>query len=212
MRNIQKFISEPQSLTQHRCNTSADYDNYADKDAIRKSLVKEQRGICCYCMQRIRASSAEMKIEHWQCQTLYPQRQLDYKNLLGACLGGKGRKQSGEHCDTRKGDCDLTYNPADPTHDVENLCKFYGNGKIESTDSRFKKEINEILNLNEKFLVNNRKALLDSLKQGFMSKNPTKADVQKELRKWNGEDDDDDLDPFCQVVIYYLRKKLRRMS
>ena len=63
MRNIQKQ-SEPQSLTQHRCQSNADYDNYADKDDLRRSLVAEQKGICCYCMQRIRPTSQEMKIEH----------------------------------------------------------------------------------------------------------------------------------------------------
>jgi hypothetical protein len=63
MRNIQKG-SEPKSLTEHRCNTHSDYDNYADKEDLRVSLVKEQRGICCYCMQRIRSNSDDMKIEH----------------------------------------------------------------------------------------------------------------------------------------------------
>lgn len=52
MRNIRKG-SEPASLTRHRCNTNSDYDNYPEKDELRESLVKEQRGICCYCMQRI---------------------------------------------------------------------------------------------------------------------------------------------------------------
>jgi hypothetical protein len=36
------------------------------------------------------------------------------------------------------------------------------------------------------------------------------ADLRKELRKWNG-DNGGDLEPFCQVVIYYLRKKINRM-
>jgi len=41
MRNIQKK-TEPTSLTQHRCNTNSDYDNYAGKDDLRASLVSEQ--------------------------------------------------------------------------------------------------------------------------------------------------------------------------
>jgi hypothetical protein len=56
MRNIHKN-PEPTSLTQHRCNTNTDYDNYAEKDDLRESLVNEQRGICCYCMQRIQPES-----------------------------------------------------------------------------------------------------------------------------------------------------------
>ncbi len=211
MRNISKG-AEPKSLTQHRCNTNSDYDNYPDKDDLRESLVLEQRGICCYCLQRIRPRSTAMKIEHWQCQARYPHRQLDYSNLLGACLGCQDQEPERHHCDTRKGDRDLTYNPADPNHDVESKLAFLGDGTLQSTETTFDQEINEVLNLNEGILKKNRKALLDSIKGGFMGNNPSKADIQKEIRKWNGELDDGLLEPFCQVVIYYLRKKLQRMS
>ena len=43
MRTIQKNF-EPNSLIEHRKQLHADYDNYADKDALRQSLVDEQRG------------------------------------------------------------------------------------------------------------------------------------------------------------------------
>lgn len=212
MRNIQKLVAEPRSLSSHRCKTHSNYDNYAEKDELRQSLVKEQRGLCCYCLQRIQPNAEQMKIEHWQCQEDYSDKQLDYSNLLGACLGGKGKKEKSQHCDTKKGKLDLLYNPANPVHDVEGKLKFLGSGKIESTDLQFNKEVNMVLNLNEDFLMKNRKALLDSFRKGFMSRNPSKTDIQKELRKWNGELDDGMLEPFCQVVIYYLRKKLQRMS
>lgn len=39
MRNIQKH-PEPKSLTQHRCNLNTDYDNYAEKDDLRRELSK----------------------------------------------------------------------------------------------------------------------------------------------------------------------------
>jgi uncharacterized protein (TIGR02646 family) len=92
MRNIHKN-PEPTSLTQHRCNTNTDYDNYAEKDDLRESLVNEQRWICCYCMQRIYPNLENMKIEHNKSQSpnKFPEKQLDYGNLLGACLGGTGK-------------------------------------------------------------------------------------------------------------------------
>jgi len=31
-----------------------------------------------------------MKIEHWHCRTNYGAEQLDYSNLLGACMGNEG--------------------------------------------------------------------------------------------------------------------------
>ncbi len=63
---------EPASLTEHRAGEYCGYDNYAAKDELRAALVKEQRGLCCYCMGRISASSTRMKIEHWRCQSLHP--------------------------------------------------------------------------------------------------------------------------------------------
>lgn len=211
MRNIIKR-DEPASLTEHRCNINSDYDNYSEKSDLREGLVKEQRGICCYCMQRIRPNLESMKIEHWQCQTRFLENQLDYNNLLGACLGSQGKEPKKQHCDTRKGNHDLSYNPASPLHDVESKLDFLADGIIKSNEKNFDRQINKVLNLNTGILVKNRKAILDSLQTEFMTKNPTKANVQRELRKWNGDNNDGNLEPFCQVVIYYLRKKLRRMA
>jgi hypothetical protein len=86
-----------------------------------------------------------------------------------------------------------------------------GDGTVESIDDRFNKEINEVLNLNEGGLVRNRKGVLDAFRQGLIQRQPSDADLRKQLRKWNG-DNGGDLDPFCQVVVYYLRKKISKMS
>ena len=48
MRTIIKG-AEPASLATHRCTPHSDYENYADKDTLRRHLVGEQRGLCCYC-------------------------------------------------------------------------------------------------------------------------------------------------------------------
>ena len=151
-----------------------------------------------------------MKIEHWQSQDIYPQRQLEYKNLLGACRGGEGQKKDKQHCDTKKGNLDLTFNAADPSHNVESKIHFLGDGTVKSNDDQFDKEIHEVLNLNEGGLVRNRKGVLDALRQGFIQKQPSDADIRKALRKWNG-DNGGELEPFCQVVVYYLRKKIAKM-
>jgi uncharacterized protein (TIGR02646 family) len=210
MRNIQKN-PEPKSLTEHRCNTNTDYDNYAAKDDLRASLASEQRGICCYCMQRIYPDSDRMKIEHWQCQDLYPERQLEYKNLLGACKGGEGQKPDRQHCDTKKGNLNLSFNPADPAHDIEGKIRFLGDGTIAAHDELCDREINEVLNLNQGTLVRNRIAVLEAFRQGLIQANPSDADLRKQLAKWNG-DSGGELAPFCQVVIYYLQKKIARMK
>ena len=114
---------EPASLTAHRQTPHGDYSNYEAKDDLRYALVTEQRGLCCYCMGRIHPERASMKIEHWRCQSRYRGEQLNFRNLLGACPGGLGGgdKQPAHlrHCDTRKGDRDLKWNPVDPAHHIE---------------------------------------------------------------------------------------------
>lgn len=209
MRNIQKQ-TEPPSLTQHRCQSNANYANYADKDNLRKRLVEEQKGICCYCMQRIRPTSQEMKIEHClsQAPDKYPEKQLDYQNLLGACLGNKGQPGRNEHCDTRKGNSDISFNPSNPVDNIESKIKYLGDGTIESDDPQINKDINYTLNLNQSRLKENRKAVLDGLKV-FMDQSPPTGKIRKKLQEWNG-DNDTELKEYCQVAVYYLRKKLNK--
>jgi uncharacterized protein (TIGR02646 family) len=166
--------AEPKSLQKYRYSLGASYDDYEDKQTLRESLVLEQRGICCYCMGRVVAGFDKMKIEHWQSQTRYRDRELDYSNLLGACLGGgKGTPPKQQYCDTRKGDSDLSRNPADPAHDVERVIMFDRDGTIRSTDPQFDAELNDVLNLNDgPYLKANRKATLD----GFLDANSQRGD------------------------------------
>ena len=196
-------------MIKHRCLEHAHYDNFDDKDVLRAALVAEQRGLCCYCLSRIHARWDGMKIEHWHCRKNYPSEQLDYSNLLAACLGSTGREQ---HCDTRKGDLDLSRNPADPAHRVEDLIHFVGDGAVKSHDPQFDRELNEVLNLNVAFLKNNRRAALQGLaeslpKQGAWSRSV----LERHLKEWNGESHTGNLEPFCQVVVYWLRKRLSRV-
>jgi hypothetical protein len=96
-------------------------------------------------------------------------------------------------------------------HRVEELIRFEGDGRIVSDDSTFNEEINDVLSLNIAFLRNNRKATLDAFiaalpKRGLSSR----ASLEKWLREWNGDLDLGELKPFCQVVVYWLRKRLSR--
>lgn len=216
MRAIQKD-AEPQSLAQHRASSSgdyvADYDNYKGMDDLRKSLVAEQGGICCYCMQRIRPNAQEMKVEHWACQTKNPTMQLVYSNLLGACPGGVGMPGRLQHCDTKKGDADLSRNPANPAHQIESFILCPASGRIESDDARLQKEIDEVLNLNLPLLVRNRKAVLD----GFIAAQRkrkgsfTPEFLRRLINQWNGAPGEL-RNEYCFVVVYWLRKKLKRAT
>ena len=198
MRTIQKG-REPASLTEYRKQPDADYDNYTDKAALRQALVAEQRALCCYCQSRIRATPEGMKIEHWQCQSGHPERQLDFSNLLGACRGNEGHSFDRQHCDTRKGNNALCFSVCDPDHAIERKIKFLGDGRIDSDDAA----------INWSRLVSNRKAVLDAFKK--LLEKGCHLDPATELPKWDGTQAGD-LPEFAQVVVYWLQKKQRRVT
>ena len=207
---------EPVSLTTHRQTAHCDYDNYAAKDKLRTALVTEQRGLCCYCMGRIRPEPASMKIEHWRCQKHYGAEQLKYRNLLGACLGGNGKPDRLQHCDTKKGDSDLDWNPADPAHHIETRIRYELDGSIHSNGADFDGQLNAVLNLNLPVLKNNRKRLLDAVLDWWKYEKariggPVSRDglVRKRDQHIGG---DGELVPYCQVAVWWLEQRLARMA
>lgn len=201
---------EPQSLLEHRLQPYADYDNYREKDELRESLLTEQGHICCYCMGRIVKN--KMKIEHWQPQSSYPNLQLAYPNLLGACEGNQGGRKDLQHCDTKKGESEITINPTDPIKKCDRLIKYSSNGRIYSDDVTIDEELNNVLNLNQETLIKNRKAVLDSLIRYLNKKYPDKSwtieILTKEIAKLTQLNQDSQYQPYCQVAISYLNKKL----
>lgn len=150
-----------------------------------------------------------MKIEHCKCQSLHKERQLDYSNILGSCLGGHGKPHKKQHCDTYKGDKDLCFNPADKEHDIEDKIRILGNGEIYSEDPQYNDCINKVLNLNIQFLIENRKGVLSAFKDAIDKRK--QIDPIKELPKWDGSQTGD-LPEYSQIVVYYLYKKLEKMT
>ncbi len=202
---------EPASLVEYRASYGANYDDYREKGTLRTSLVNEPRGLCCYCLSRVRPEVGSMKIEHWHGQERHDAEQLDYANLLASCMGNEGKRFSDQHCDTRKGSLELSRNPANQMHRVEEIIRFEGDGNVSSLDPVFDRELDEVLNLNLAFLKNNRKATLEAF-IGALPKGGTlhRGTLEKWLREWNGESRSGELQPFCQVVVYWLRKRLAR--
>lgn len=215
MRTISKG-NEPASLLAHRKTKHSNYHNYSEKDELRNALVTEQHGLCCYCMGRIRPDQGSMKIEHWRSLSHYPKEQLNYQNLLGACLGGDGKPARKQHCDTRKRDSNLKWNPAQPTHHIETRIRYESDGSIRSDEAVFDRQLNKVLNLNLAILKNNRKSLLDAVlewwkheKALFNGPVPRSRIDQKRNKYLNGSGD---LLPYCQVVVWWLDKRLARMT
>ncbi|MGA2536736.1 MAG: retron system putative HNH endonuclease [Terracidiphilus sp.] len=215
MRNIAKG-TEPQSLTEHRARTHSTYDNYRERQELREALVLEQRGLCCYCLGRIVPGEQQMKIEHWRSQRRYPGEQLLYTNLLGVCKGGEkpspnDARDVDRHCDTFKGNKDLSLNPA--VDDVESIISYLKDGRIHSSTDTFNEELTSVLNLNTFAMVNQRKAVIKSLLRLL----PKRQDMGRQewedvARDWNGEGHDNQLREYCSVVVFWIRKYILHQS
>lgn len=213
MRQITKQ-AEPNELVQYRNVPGATYDggNFTPvKAAIRVALLRDQGHLCAYCMRRIKEES--MKVEHWESQTDFLDRQLSWDNLLGVCHGNEGQPWTQQTCDTRRGNLPLTYNPANPAHQIESRIQYLGNGKITSAETAFAQELDQVLNLNWSRLLENRKAVFDAVKQLLNSKPNarTKAEVVRYITRWQ-ELENGKLKEYCAVAVYFLQKKLRQFN
>lgn len=213
MRNIAKG-AEPQSLAAHCARIHSTYNNYREMQDLRESLVREQRGLCCYCLCRIVPRELEMKVEHWRSQRRYPDEQLTYTNLLGACKGGEKPNPSDErdidrHCDTFKADKDLSLNPA--VDDVESMISYLKDGRIRSSNNVFNEELTSVLNLNSFAMVNQRKAVVNSFLRLLPKRqNLARQEWEEVARDWNGEGHDNQLREYCSVVVFWIRKYMLR--
>jgi hypothetical protein len=157
-----------------------------------------------------------MKIEHWRSQSRSPGEQLNYRNLLGACLGGRGQPWDSQYCDTRKGDRDLRWNPADPAHHIEARVRYEIDGSVKSDDAEFDAQLNVVLNLNLPLLKNNRKGVLTAISEWWKrEKEKThgpvpRARLERERDRYIAGGGH--LAPYCQVAVWWLAQRLMRMG
>ena len=216
MRAITKSL-EPASLTTHRLTPHGNYDNYPQKDELREALVHEQRGLCCYCMTRITPGSSSMKIEHWRCQTRHENLELAYRNLLGACLGGDGQPAHLQHCDTRKGESDVKWNPAEPNHWIEQRIRFEPDGTIASDDVEFDAQLNDVLGLNLQLLKNRRSSVLTGMLDWWKAEKARlqgpvpreRLERERARRAGNGTETFAPLEP---LTVWWLDQRLARYA
>ena len=192
--------SEPFAWRAHRTTPNAIFEANAE---LKESLLREQGYICCYCMSRI--SAERMKVEHFRPRR-YTESVMEYGNLLAACLGISNQYR---HCDTNKADQEISINPTD--HRCESIISYRSNGKVKFSEE-YRADIEDTLNLNNPILIANRKAALDAtldlLKQvdrGFST-----GSIEKTLAKFQSKDRDGRYSPFCQVILWWLTKKLKR--
>ena len=203
-------------------------DNRLPRKKLKESLLKEQYYLCAYCMSRINEDS--MKIEHWFPQSPNTNGRdlssedkererrysIDYKNMLAICRGNEGNQPSQQHCDTRKGNKTLLYNPSNPNDYNKLKILYLRTGKIESKDKKFNEQLGDIgkgnegvLNLNCEKLMSDRANVIRMIFES-LDKLKNKASARKIdtiIKKWSLPDKDGKLPEYAGVAIYFLTKR-----
>jgi len=229
MRLIHKG-KEPRALVEYGKTEQATYEGLptATKVDLRAALIRDQGGLCCYCMGRIhhdeareakgldQQSEGQVRIEHWKPQSEYPDLQLAWTNLFAACHGNEGKDPKDQHCDVRKGKQEMTVSPLLPKH-IASLT--YGTaGQIQSNDQTLQKDLDDVLNLNHVTLQRNRKeailGMLESLLQAERKRTGKPAGtlpvpvLRAKLSRCNEFDAQGRLPPFAGALAYKLEKRL----
>ena len=198
-----------------------------DKTIIKAQLLKEQHGLCAYCMKRIRNNN-HMVIEH-----LVPVQQsgadaLSYFNMLGCCEGGRlvtvvSPNEKILCCDAAKGNQLLHLSPLDKIQ--MQMIRYDRNGRIftSSKDKEMEHDINEVLHLNgivdkatgnmidtSTCLVKGRKDVYDSFCrfiEGLSKKNKlTKAVLEKKVKELECAEE---YMEYVGVWLFFLKRKIR---
>ena len=133
------------------------YFNDLNKSRIRAALIREQKGLCAYCMCRIVNDGKSTTIEHFVPLSRSKAGALDYDNWLAVCNGGRNvRLSSGEKrvicCDAKKENHMATLNPRNADHMAH--IAYYDDGTMYYSDTEdpdyrtIARDINEIYGLN----------------------------------------------------------------
>jgi uncharacterized protein (TIGR02646 family) len=188
----------------------------AVKPAVRAALVRDQRGVCCYCTDRIAPTEQSMKIEHRVPQRgAYgdAERDLDWSNLFGACCGvaesPSGRGAATQHCDSAKADRPLPIDPSDAAHMA--AIGYERDGRGTSSRAEHREAIEGVLNLNADVLIERRQRSLDVLKRELTRRFEARAYPKASLEKLRAQllDPPGDLRPFAGYLAWWIDAAIR---
>ena len=114
-----------------------EFFNKLNKERLREALVKEQHGLCVYCMSRIENTAESTVIEHWYPLSKSKEKALQYENLFASCYGGQKETVNGVHrircCDAKKQDASIKVDPRNERM-MENIV-YYSDGRIDFSES-----------------------------------------------------------------------------
>lgn len=204
-------------------------DSYQAYTELRKQLYEEQRGLCCYCMQRITKDNSN--IEHFLPQSIFKENEVDYYNLYLACRYSCGLSKDKQHCDIAKGDALISkyigyFNPRTGKK-CQDFFQYTDDGYILPDKSGFKtitkfykeyesltaqeKELSgtiAILNLNSASLVDAREKFINE-EPGIKSRIEGISDIivlQKMLDFYETSET-----KFAGVAVYFIKKRIEML-
>lgn len=171
MRKIVKSRLQPRKWTEYCCTPGVDYQANPE---LREILLKEQGFICAYCMKGLDVEGKNTKIEHMKCRDLNDKEKLKYRNMVICC---SGVTKECRHCDTSKGNNDITFNLL--TDPFFKTLSYTLSGTIKSRNATWDDEINRLLNLNNVYLKEERRVTLNAIIEVLGKKADWNTDKQK---------------------------------
>lgn len=126
------------------------FDHDFPKNEVKEILVREQHGICAYCMKRIYMDS-HSRVEHLVPLSKDKDKAIDYKNMLGVCDGGEKIKGDKKHilcCDAHKKETEINLSPLDKVQMAKIAYDKEGKIFTEPRDEAMERDINDVLLLN----------------------------------------------------------------
>lgn len=223
----------PVFLRQYQADRATDFKSLPKeaKDKLRKSLMDEQSGLCAYCMSKLGSNpSSDVKIEHIHPQSRHPEQDLSYSNLLAVCPGNPVPFSSGSFysgsssqsltCDSCKGDKELFLSPLKP--EIEKLIAYDNSGNISAaknldpqTKEMVDHDLNTVLNLNHRWLVNNRKKALQTYKaeinQKFGKGKEIKPEFWRRQEKFYSNGGGRNT-PYVGILLWFIRRYINQSS
>lgn len=186
---------EPEWLREFkRRNPGADYDsdNFAEhKQELKRELLREQKYLCAYCCCKIDMEKSHNEhIEPRHPKNGVSNKSLDYQNLVASCYGFQGEKTCGFKKENEY-DEEQFVSPLDI--ECEDRFKYYPNGTIEGDTYTI-----ELLNLNSYRLKKAREAVYETI-----------AELDEETIRLIYDEDSEKLEPFMNVVKWYLKQGSR---
>jgi uncharacterized protein (TIGR02646 family) len=198
MRTISKEAEPNFFTTWKQAHPHAKYEDLSRKVKrdLKESLIKEQKGLCCYCESLIDKDHSH--IEHFKPKGVaeFSHLELDYNNLHASCTKNAIAGMD-VHCGHKK-DCyysETLLSPLEPN--CHTHFSYTMDGKIHAADPQGTEAIN-VYNLNSELLIKKRKSLIESL---------TEEDITEEDIIDHIDDTKDKLGEFITMITYLYNNK-----